>query len=193
MQKHRCLTLISYKIKEPNFTIQKINVLIAAISEIKCDLIPAPWWFLWWPPVIQEYIVIMLHLIKILLLSTIYRLQTKKQTKTLKIQMKGLYVRFHWFSKRSRSESHVPKLWHKSPQEHKVTLKHLGWFYQKCEQRMSESRVLVPPLRRQEPRAMDRCCLWKLRTAVKSALHGTKLSGGLQLLRAEWTLCSSDR
>ena len=28
-------TLISYKIKEPNFTLQKTNVLIAVIREIK--------------------------------------------------------------------------------------------------------------------------------------------------------------
>lgn len=31
------LTLISYKIKEPNFTIQKTDVLFAVISKIKCD------------------------------------------------------------------------------------------------------------------------------------------------------------
>lgn len=33
-----------------------------------------------------------------------------KQTKNLKVHMKGLYVKFHGFSKRSRSESQVPKL-----------------------------------------------------------------------------------
>lgn len=36
------LTLISYKIKEPNFTIQETDVLFAVISKIKCDWSSAP-------------------------------------------------------------------------------------------------------------------------------------------------------
>lgn len=36
------LTLISYKIKEPNFTIQKTDLLFAVISKIKCGWNPAP-------------------------------------------------------------------------------------------------------------------------------------------------------
>lgn len=141
------VTLISYKIKEPNFTIQKTDVLFAVISKINVvgvqhhdDFVcagclshrstqsPDRRW----------------------LLSTIYTLQTKEQTskKTnqVKLQMKCLYVKFHGFSKSNISRARCQKAstilpvnikWSSSPSAF------FSFFFFNCGQRTPESHMVL--------------------------------------------------